>query len=32
MKVEIKGDIKPYYVQSLIMLFFPGEKFSESEI
>ncbi|MBR6726241.1 MAG: coproporphyrinogen dehydrogenase HemZ [Clostridia bacterium] len=31
MKVEIKGDIKPYYVQSLIMLFFPGEKFSESE-
>ena len=32
MKLHINGDINEYYVQTLCMIFFPGEKFSgESE-
>lgn len=31
MIVKISGDIKPYYVQTLCMLFFPGETFSPDE-
>lgn len=31
MKIITKGPIKPYYVQTLAMLFFPGESFSEAE-
>lgn len=29
MKLTIHGDVKPYYVQTLIMLYFPGEHFPE---
>lgn len=29
MKLTIKGNIKPYFVQTLCMLYFPGEGFSE---
>ncbi|MFA5561887.1 MAG: coproporphyrinogen dehydrogenase HemZ [Eubacteriales bacterium] len=32
MKLHITGDINPYYVQTLCMVFFPGAKFSESEV
>lgn len=31
MKLYINGDINEYYVQTLCMIFFPGEKFSETE-
>ena len=30
MKLIINGNIKPYYIQMLAMLFFPGEKFPEN--
>ena len=29
MKLSISGNINEYYVQTLCMIFFPGEKFSE---
>ena len=29
MKLTIRGDVKAYYVQTLIMLYFPGEHFPE---
>jgi oxygen-independent coproporphyrinogen-3 oxidase len=29
MKLKIEGNIKPYFVQTLCMLYFPGEGFSE---
>ena len=32
MKLHINGDINEYYVQTLCMIFFPGEKFSGEEI
>ena len=32
MKLYINGDINEYYVQTLCMIFFPGEKFSGEEI
>ena len=31
MKLHINGDINEYYVQTLCMIFFPGEKFSGEE-
>ncbi len=31
MILKIKGNIKPYYVQTLVMIFFPGVKFPENE-
>ena len=31
MKIITSGPIKPYYVQALAMLFFPGEKFSTED-
>lgn len=31
MKLIINGQVKPYYIQMLAMLFFPGEKFPEGE-
>lgn len=31
MILRIKSGIKPYYVQTLAMIFFPGEKFPENE-
>ncbi|MBE6618158.1 MAG: coproporphyrinogen dehydrogenase HemZ [Ruminococcaceae bacterium] len=31
MKLIINGNISPYYVQTLCLIFFPGSKFSESE-
>ncbi len=31
MKLFIEGNINAYYVQTLVMIFFPGEKFSEDE-
>ncbi|MBQ3063197.1 MAG: coproporphyrinogen dehydrogenase HemZ [Clostridia bacterium] len=31
MKLHIEGNINAYYVQTLVMIFFPGEKFSEDE-
>ena len=31
MKLIINGPVKPYYIQMLAMLFYPGEKFPESE-
>ncbi len=31
MILKTTGDIKPYYVQMLLMLFFPGAKFPEDE-
>ena len=31
MKLYIEGNINAYYVQTLAMIFFPGEKFSEDE-
>ena len=30
MKLEVIGNINKYYVQTLCMIFFPGEKFSEN--
>jgi len=32
MKLTINGDMNRYYVQTLCMIFFPGAKFSETEI
>lgn len=32
MKLIINGPVKPYYIQMLAMLFFPGEKFPEAEL
>lgn len=32
MKLKINGNINSYYVQTLCMIFFPGAKFSETEI
>ena len=32
MKLFIEGDINPYYVQTLCLLFFPGAKFSQDEL
>lgn len=31
MRIKLKGDINPYYVQTLCLMFFPGSKFSEKE-
>ena len=31
MKLQVSGNINKYYVQTLCMIFFPGEKFSEKE-
>lgn len=31
MKLTVNGDINAFYVQTLCMIFFPGEKFSETE-
>lgn len=31
MIIKIKGNVKPYFVQTLAMIFFPGEKFPENE-
>ena len=31
MILKIDGDIKPYYAQTLCMMFFPGVKFPEDE-
>ncbi|MDD6878948.1 MAG: hypothetical protein PUD59_01805, partial [bacterium] len=31
MILRINGNIKPYYVQTLAMIFFPGAKFPENE-
>ena len=31
MKLIINGNVKPYYIQMLAMLFYPGEKFPEGE-
>ena len=31
MILHIEGRIKPYYVQTLCMIFFPGVKFPEGE-
>lgn len=31
MKLHIRGDINEYYVQTVCMIFFPGEKFSGEE-
>ena len=32
MKLNISGNINTYYVQTLCMIFFPGEKFSDTVI
>ncbi|MBQ4097205.1 MAG: hypothetical protein IJC62_03495, partial [Clostridia bacterium] len=32
MIVKIKGNIKPYYLQTLCLTFFPGAKFPENEV
>lgn len=32
MKLFIEGEINPYYVQTLCLLFFPGAKFSHDEL
>ena len=31
MILNINGNIKPYYVQTLAMIFFPGARFPETE-
>ena len=31
MKLTVKGDINSFYVQTLCMIFFPGEKFDEKQ-
>ena len=31
MRLEINGEVKRYYVQTLLMLFFPGEKYAEED-
>ena len=30
MKLTVEGNVNPYYVQTLCMLFFPGAKFSKA--
>ena len=32
MIIHLEGNLNRYYVQTLCMIFFPGEKFSEGEI
>ena len=32
MKLIINGHIKPYYIQMLVMLYYPGEKFPETDL
>ena len=32
MILRITGDLKPYYAQTLCMIFFPGAKFPENEM
>ena len=32
MKLKVSGNINEYYVQTLCMIFFPGEKFSEAQV
>ena len=32
MKLTVSGDINAFYVQTLCMIFFPGEKFVENQI
>jgi len=32
MIINIQGDLNPYYIQTLCMLFFPGVKFPENEV
>ena len=32
MILRIDGDLKPYYAQTLCMIFFPGVKFPENEV
>ncbi len=31
MKLKINGDVSPFYVQTLCLLFYPGSKFSEKD-
>ena len=31
MKLTVEGNVNPYYVQTLCMLFFPGVKFSKTD-
>ena len=31
MKLTVTGDINSFYVQTLCMIFFPGEKFNENQ-
>ena len=31
MKLHLTGDINEYYVQTICMIFFPGEKFAGDE-
>ncbi len=31
MRIEVEGDLNPYYIQTIAMTFFPGEKFSDGE-
>ena len=31
MKLKLDGNINVYYVQTLCMIFFPGEKFGQTE-
>ena len=31
MRIEVEGDLNPYYIQTIAMAFFPGEKFAEEE-
>ena len=32
MKLTVNGDINAFYVQTLCMIFFPGEKFVENQM
>lgn len=32
MKLNVRGNINQYYVQTLCMIFFPGENFSENQV
>ena len=31
MRIEVEGDLNPYYIQTIAMTFFPGEKFRDEE-
>ena len=31
MRIEIEGDLNPYYIQTIAMAFFPGEKFRDED-